>query len=162
MRENREKIFKALRELPGVEPVRDYEKAKPGGFYGGFKVIYNPEELGGLPIEKFVKAMRAEGAPINARLVSSSGPGLEHLRPLFTRGFDLWNHNRGPLGGEWCGLPPFKGYKKGDFPVAERMVNRVITLPAYIDPKEGFLDQYIEAFRKVTSNYEYLLNSANL
>ncbi|MCD6593574.1 DegT/DnrJ/EryC1/StrS family aminotransferase [Candidatus Bathyarchaeota archaeon] len=157
MRENRAKIFSELRKLPGLEPVHDYEKANPGGFYGGFKVIYKPEELGGLPIEKFIEAMRAEGAPIRARMVSSSGPGLEHLHNIFIKGFDLWGHNRGPLGGEWCGLPPFKGYKKGDFPVAEKMMNRVLTLPALIDPKEGFLEQYIKAFKKVTSNYESLL-----
>lgn len=151
--ENQGKIFAALRELPGLEPVHFYPKAKPAGFYGGLKVIYHPEELGGLPAGKFVEAVRAEGAPI-------SGPGighLEHLRTIFTRGFDLWGRGRGPLGGEFCGLPPFKRYKKGDFPVAEGLANRVLTLPAYIEPKEGFLEQYVEAFRKVVANYKSLL-----
>jgi perosamine synthetase len=151
--ENRKKIFDALRELPGLEPVHTYPKSKPAGFYGGLKLIYNPEELGGLPARKFVEAMRAEGASV-------SGPGighLEHLRTIFTRGFDLWGHGRGPLGGEFCGLPPFKVYKRGDFPVAEGLAGKVLTLPAYIDPREGFLDQYIKAFRKVTESYKALL-----
>ncbi len=96
-----------------------------------------------------MEAMKAEGVPI-----STGGIGrLEYLRTIFTRGFDLWGHGRGPLGGEFCGLPPFNVYKRGDFPVSESVMGKVLTLPAYIDPKEGFLDQYIEAFRKVTKNY---------
>jgi len=151
--ENQKEIFDVLRELPGLEPVHTYPKSKPAGFYGGLKLLYNSEELGGLPARKFAEAVQAEGASI-------SGPGvghLEHLRTIFTRGFDLWGHGRGPLGGEFCGLPPFKPYKRGDFPVSESLVDKVFTLPAYIDPKEGFLEQYIEAFRKVCENYEALL-----
>jgi perosamine synthetase len=150
--ENRKKVFDALKELPGVEPVHTYPKSRPAGFYGGLKVIYNPDELGGLPAASFVEAVRAEGAPV-------SGPSLslEHLRKIFAEGFDIWGRDRGPLGGEFFGLPPFQVYKKGDFPVAESLADKVLTLPAYIEPKEGFLDQYIEAFRKVVENYKSLL-----
>jgi dTDP-4-amino-4,6-dideoxygalactose transaminase len=144
--ENRERIFKALRGLPGLEPLRDYEKAKPAGFYGGLKIMYHPEQLDGLHINKFVEALKAEGAPISATRLT-----LEHLRSIFTRGFDLWGHDRGPLGRY------FKVYKRGDFPVAESYADKVLTIPAYIETKEGFLDQYIEAFNKVTSNYGSLL-----
>jgi len=151
--QNRKFLFDALRELPGLEPARDYEKARPAGFYGGLKVIYNPEELGGLAAHRFVEALKAEGAPV-------SGPGLgymEHLRTISRQGFDLWGRGRGPLGGAFFGLPPFQRYKKGDFPVAENLAGRTLTLPAYIEPKEGFLDQCVEAFRKVVSNYKSLL-----
>lgn len=151
--EHRKKVFDAIREFKGVEPVHTYPKSKPAGFYTGLKLLYNPEELGGLPAAKFVEAMNAEGAPIS---VGGIG-GLEYLRTIFTRGFDLWGHGRGPLGSEFCGLPPFTVYKRGDFPVSESVMDKVLTLPAYIEPKEGFLDQYIEAFRKVTQNYEALL-----
>ncbi len=153
--ENRKKLFDALRDIPGVEPVHTYKKSKPAGFYAGLRVIYYPEKLGGLSAKKFVEAMRAEGAPM-----TKGGYGvdqLEHLRIIFTRGFDLWGHSRGPLRDEFLGLPPFKVYKKGDFPVAESIVDKVLTLPAYIEPKEGFLKQYIEAFKKVTANYKFLL-----
>lgn len=153
--EYRKKLFDALRDIPGVEPVHTYKKSKPAGFYAGLRAIYHPEELGGLSVKKFVEAMRAEGAPI-----IKGGYGidqLEHLRMIFTRGFDLWGHSRGPLGGEFLGLPPFKVYKKGDFPVAESLVDKVLTLPAYIEPKEGFVEQYVGAFRKVTANYKFLL-----
>jgi len=144
--ENRSRVFKALKDLPGIEPIRDYEKAKPAGFYGGLKIKYNSEQLDGLSISKFVEAMNAEGAPISASHLT-----LEHLRSIFTRGFDLWGHDRGPLGSD------FRVYKKGDFPVAEGLSDKVLTIPAYIEVKDGFLDQYIDAFRKVTSNYKSLL-----
>jgi len=45
----------------------------------------------------------------------------------------------------------------GARPVSESLADKVFTLPTYIDPKPGFLDQYIEAFRKVTMNYKDLL-----
>jgi len=158
VRENWRKISSALKDLPGLEPVQSYPKAKPVlGMYGGYKIIYHPEELGGLPVEKFVEALKAEGVPVKVRMVSSSGPGLEHMHSIFQRGFDLWGRNRGPLGGEFFGLPPFKGYKWGDFPVAESLLNRVLTIPAYIEPEEGLIEQIIEAFRKVCDNYKQLL-----
>jgi len=144
--ENRERIFKALRGLSGLDPISDYGKAKPAGFYGGLKIKYNPEHLDGLSIDKFVEAMNSEGGPLSATHLR-----LEHLRSIFTRGFDLWGHGRGPLGSD------FKVYKKGDFPVAESFADRVLTLPAYIETKDGFLDQYVAAFGKVISNYKSLL-----
>jgi dTDP-4-amino-4,6-dideoxygalactose transaminase len=144
--ENRERIFKALKDLPGLKPISDYEKAKPAGFYGGLKIKYHQEQLGNLSIDKFVEAVKAEGAPISATHLT-----LEHLRSIFTRGFDLWGHDRGPLGSD------FKVYKRGDFPIAESFVDKVLTIPAYIEQKEGFLDQYIEAFNKVITNYKSLL-----
>lgn len=162
-RRYRDKLYDALNELPGLEPVHVYPKAKNAGFYGGLCVMYHPEDLGGLPIEKFMETIRAEGAPVrsgpNSKFYKQKqGKGkCEHLKFLFTRGFDLWGHDRGPLGGAFLALPPFEGYKKGDLPVAESMMNKELILPAYIEPKEGFLEQCIEAFRKVSANYKLLL-----
>jgi len=150
--EFRRKLFEALDEIPGVKPVKSYPKAKPAGFYGGLKLIYQPDDLDGLPVERYVEALRAEGVPI-----SRYGRKLEHLRMIFRRGFDLWGHGRGPLGGEFLGLPPFKGYKEGDFPVAESLIGRILSIPAYIDPEEGFLEGVIKAFEKVAANHKRLL-----
>ncbi|HEX30063.1 TPA: DegT/DnrJ/EryC1/StrS family aminotransferase [Candidatus Poribacteria bacterium] len=149
--EFRRKLFEALNEIPGVKPVRSYPKAKPAGFYGGLKMIYQPEDLDGLPVERYVEALRAEGVPI-----SRYGRSLEHQRMIFRKGFDLWGHGRGPLGGEFLGLPPFKGYREGDFPVAESLIGRILSIPAYIEPEEGFLEGVIEAFEKVAANYKRL------
>jgi dTDP-4-amino-4,6-dideoxygalactose transaminase len=54
-------------------------------------------------------------------------------------------------------LPPFKPYKPGDFPVAESVAGRILTIPAYIEPEEGFLEQVIHAFEKVAAHYKELL-----
>jgi len=158
--ENRERLFKGLKDIPGVEPVHSYPKAKWHGLYGGWQVILNPKELGGLPPEKFKAALRAEGVPIKGHGWASGHPG-EHLRTIFTRGFDLWGHGRGPLDPRYgfMGLPPFKPYKKGDFPVTENLARRVITIPPYIEPEKGLVEQFIEAFRKVAENYEELLKA---
>lgn len=145
----REAIIKrmnnAFEEIPGLQPLKVYPKAKPGGFYG-FRVLYKPEELGGLPREKFVEALQAEGANV--------GPcryPLHHLLPLFAKGFDFYTGNRGPLSGD------YKGYKRGDLPVTEELHERLLALPVFTDPKEGVVDQYIKAFKKVAENYKSIL-----
>ena len=153
--EFREKIFKEFKELPGLEPEYSYSKAKRISIYGGIKIIYNPDKFEGLSCGRFVDAVKAEGVPL------IKGPGstqkLQHLKPQFAKGFDLWGHNRGPLKGEFLNLPQYKGYKKGDFPIAEHLSENFFTIPTYIEPKEGFLKQCIEAFQKVIKNYKTLL-----
>ncbi|HDH99522.1 MAG TPA: DegT/DnrJ/EryC1/StrS family aminotransferase [Firmicutes bacterium] len=151
--EVRERIFSSLRELPGLEPEASYPKAKRISLFGGLRIIYKPDELGGLPTERFVEALKAEGVPVKGM----GFPYMEHLRKIFREGFDLWGRERGPLGGEFMGLPPFKPYKQGDFPVAEDLNGRVINIPFYIEPEEEFLDQLIGAFRKVVENHRALL-----
>ena len=153
--EYRERVTNEIRKLPGLEPEYTYPKAKRISLYGGIKIFCHPEELNGLACDKFVDAVMAEGVPV------IKGPGstqkLQHRKPLFARGFDLWGHDRGPLKGEFFGLSKYAGYKEGDFPVAERMSKNFFTLPIYIEPKKGFVDQSIEAFRKVIANYKDLL-----
>lgn len=157
MRENWARMAEALREIRGVEPAHHYEKATPAGFHNGHQILYHPDELGGLPGEKFGEAMRAEGAPLKGPQLRPRHPQLEHMRAIFTQGFDLWGHGRGPLGGEFMGLPPFEGYKEGDFPVAESLLEKVFITRSYVEPADGFIDQYVEAFRRVTAGYELLL-----
>ena len=151
--ENREKIFDALRELPGLEPEQTYPKAKRVTLYGGLKVVYHPDELSALPVERFVEAMQAEGAPVRGPGYRHAGSTqkLQHLKGVFARGFDLWGHGRGPLGGDYE-VPP-----KGSFPVAESMDKNFLSIPGYTEAKEGLLDQFIEAFRKVTSGHKALV-----
>jgi hypothetical protein len=133
---HREKLFQALRELPGLKPEESYPKAKRIGLYGGLKIRYYTEELDNLPIEKFITAVRAEGVPISDSGWRHAGfiQQLQHLKPLFTRGFDLWGRNRGPLGDEY--ISP----KKGGFPQAEKADQSFFTLPSFVEPGEGLLD----------------------
>ncbi len=127
-------------EIPGLEPVKILEKARPGGYYG-YRLLYRPEELDGLPVETYLKAIQAEGAQVTA----CDFP-LLHRLPLFAEGFDIYGGNRGPLTGD------YPGYREGDLPVSEAVHRRVLALPAFTDPRPGVLEQYREAFRKVTAN----------
>jgi perosamine synthetase len=150
--EYREALFQALREIPGLAPEKSYPKAKRISLYGGLKIRYQAEALDGLPIEKFIAAVRAEGVPISDPGWKHAGSTqqLQHLKPLFARGFDLWGRNRGPLGNDYC--PP----RKGDFPNAEHADASFFTLPSLIDPEEGLLEQWVTAFQKVVSHRHLL------
>jgi len=146
-------MFDWLSELPGLEPEQSYPKAKRVSTYGGLKVVYHPAELGGLPVERFVAAMQAEGAPVGGPgyRFAGSTQDLQHLKPLFTQKFDFYGRGRGPLSGDFQTLP------KGAYPVAEYMDTNFLTIPSLIEPDPDFLEQFIHAFRKVTMSYKALL-----
>lgn len=150
--EFRQKVFAALQGMPGIEPVCSYPKAKPAGFYAGHPLVYHPEQLHGLPAQRFVEALKAEGVP-----VSLYGRKLEHQKIIFRKGFDLWGRGRGPLGGEFFGLPPFVGYKDGDFPQAEKVVGNILHIRPIIEPAEGLVEQIARAFEKVIAHHQDLL-----
>ncbi|SEP02888.1 dTDP-4-amino-4,6-dideoxygalactose transaminase [Halogranum amylolyticum] len=148
----RKQLFERLADIDAVRTVKTYEKSDSGGFYGGLRVVFQPDEMPGVDAETYVSALQAEG-------VDAGGPGfhyMEHLRYQFKQGYDLWGNDRGPLGGEFCGLPTYEGYSKGDFPVSEELDQRVIILPSYIEPKPGHLDEVVAAFEKLEANAEQL------
>lgn len=145
----RDELFDRLEGLPGVRPVRPYAESETDGLYGGLKIVLDTDDLTVSP-ETFIEALDAEGAPVR-------GPGfayVEHLRTIFRDGYDLWGGGRSPIDGEFCGLPPYEGYQEGDFPVSEDLNERVITVSSYIEPADGFLDQCVRAFEKVSRRYE--------
>jgi dTDP-4-amino-4,6-dideoxygalactose transaminase len=130
-----------LEDIPGLMNIKSYEHAEPGGFYG-FPVRYVPEELGGYPLEKFLKALQEQGLP-DPR---SAYPPL-HLLPLFSKGFDIFTRGRGPLctpemGGD------YRGYSEGDFPVTEQTCSNLIFLPVLSDAVEGAADRILSAIHK--------------
>ena len=143
--EHRAYLRQALEAIPGVHPAASYPKARDGGFYGGYRLIYHPEELGGLDARAYLAAMRAEGVGL-----SNYRDDPEHLRALIQRGFDLYGHGRGPIG------PGAYDHKLGDLPVTEAMLleGRAMRLSPYIEPAEGLLDQIIAAFHKVGAWYQ--------
>lgn len=148
----RRRLFSRLDGIPGIRTVDTYEKSASAGFYGGLRVVYQPADLDGLAVDRYVAALQAEGVEV-------SGPGfayLEHLRYMFREGFDLWGDDRGPLGVEFCGLPPFEGYSEGDYPVSEALDERVLTLPSYIEPPGDLVDNIATAFKKVAVHAESL------
>jgi len=149
LRENVAAIYRGLEGVPGVHPPARYPKAEWAGFYGNPHGIYQPDELGGLPAERFIEALAAEGAPTGGRCYP-----LYHLEPPYAEGMPFYDDGRGPLTGD------YRGYRRGDFPQAEEVHPRIIAFPAPIDPKEGFIEQYCAAVAKVAANYQALLAAA--
>ena len=141
-----EEVEAGLEEIPGVKPVKVYEGAVRGGFYG-FPIIHIPEEQDGLSTEAFVNALREEGLPAHL-----SGYPLLHRLPIFAEGFDLYTRNRGPL----CGDYP--GYKEGDFPVTEKMLETLVFLPVLSDPVPDAAERVLGAIRKVADHAHQLAN----
>ena len=131
-----DKVEAFLKEVPGLEPVQVYEKAERGGYYA-FPIIHNPNEHNGLSTQEFIQLLKNEG--LN---VSNSPYGLLHGLELFSKGFDIFTGNRGPLCGD------YSGYKEGDFPVTEEVFRRLIFLPVLSDPVEGAAEQVIEMISK--------------
>ena len=58
-------LSEMLREVPGVVPAKMYEGCTRNGYHL-FMMRYNAEAMRGLPRERFIEAVRAEGVPISA------------------------------------------------------------------------------------------------
>lgn len=138
--------------LEGVPGLRAHRPAKGsdstmGGWYA-CRGLYFPEELGGLSVTRFCEAVRAEGAP--------TSPGANkplHLHPVFTE-CDIYGHGTPTrIANSTRDVRQYKG----DLPHSEAVGSRTYSLPWFKKFRPEVIDQYVEAFRKVSDNYEALL-----
>lgn len=143
-RRYRNKIYSALSGLIGIDPLYDYPKATPAGFYGGMHFIYRPGDFGGLPVGPFLKALQAEGVLLYRNY------DLVHRLRIFAKGFDLYGRG-GPLTGH------YPGYQQGSLPVTENIHSRIIGMPTFIRETPGYSNQVIAAFKKVVARYAKLV-----
>ncbi len=154
-----QKIIRGLEEVPGIDPLYIYPKAQPGGLFMGLQARYRPEDLGGLPRERYCKALQAEGVRVRAGAYAdafgASAAGVRHFPyhqlPPFSRGFDFYTHGRGPL---WEG---YEGYASSDYPQTRAALSRMLQLPILTDPEDGVVEQFLEAFWKVAKGYKSIL-----
>jgi len=118
-----------------------------------FLVRFNPDYFDGISREKIMKALRAEGV--------EAEPGRPGYIPLHLH----------PLVQEYCSGKkdtPWKRvnagrkieYHKGDFPVAEQRGKERIAIAPFRNVvfDKSILDQYLEAFRKVSRYKDELRN----
>ncbi|MEO2003109.1 MAG: DegT/DnrJ/EryC1/StrS family aminotransferase, partial [Candidatus Poribacteria bacterium] len=148
-----EAVEAGLADLPGVDPMGITPGAERGGFYGFF-VRYDADRANGLPVDRFIAALREEG--LGAR---GNGYPLLHTLPLFADGFDIFTEGRGPLctpemGGD------YEGYSDGDFPVTEEAVSQLVFLPVLSDPVEAAPQRTLDALGKVLRHSEALARTA--
>ena len=138
-----------LEGTPGIAAHRPSKGSGStmGGWYAAHG-LYRPEELGGLSATRFCEALRAEG-------VADAAPGanrLLHLHPLFNVA-DVYGH----------GVPTRIAHsdrdlrqRAGSLPVTEAMPGRVVWIPWFKVPRMELIDEYVEAYRKVSAGYRDL------
>lgn len=125
--------------LPGLKVLRTPQNSGStiGGWYHPL-CFYFPEQLDGLSLEAFTRALRAEG-------IVRSDPGcnfslFEH--PLF---FDTDVYGEGHL----TNITP----AGMDYPVCNRIHERVFSIPWFKQFEKERIDQFTAAYRKVITNY---------
>lgn len=75
---------------------------------------------------KFIEAMRAENIGTSVHFIPL------HLQPFYQKAF---------------------GYRRGDFPVAERVYDRIVSLPLYPGLTRADLDDVVDAVAKIVAHY---------
>ncbi|MQB01784.1 MAG: aminotransferase class I/II-fold pyridoxal phosphate-dependent enzyme [Actinobacteria bacterium] len=145
-REIAARMITALRELPGIVVPRVPPECKPSWYALG--LVYQPDELHGLPVDAIVEALQAEGC-LELDRPGSTRPLNEH--PLFSAPDRLFPS-----------LPQgWPRYRPGQFPHAERLHRNTLKLTVPHDDV-SLADAYVEAFEKVLSNPHELRKDASV
>lgn len=144
-------LSQLLKDIPGIEPPFTKQHVTRGAFYG-YKPLYQQDEMEGLHVEIYVKALQAEGLEIKK-------PGSKplHLLPLFQQMHD------GMYANGWPKKNPFNDripvYKEGDFPKAEFYYSRALSLPTFTSKDDQpLIEQYAQAFWKVYQHRDELIH----
>ena len=139
-----------LSEIPGLTapPVPDYIERV---YYIPGSLLYDPDDLGGLPVDRFVEAFQAEGARILGGTQLRHHGGL-HTQPLFVE-HRHWAFEH-PDNAESTARVQ---YGAGTLPVSDNPPVNRITLPRLPHPTQELLDQYVTAARKVATHAGELL-----
>ena len=121
-----------------------------GGWYNPIG-HYVPEELGGLPVLKFIEAVNAEGG--------QSGRGCNfplHLHPVLNDA-DVY-HDGKPTRIAFADRDVREG--AGSLPVTEALVDRCLGVPWFKHDRPESIERFANAFRKVALQADELLKSA--
>jgi perosamine synthetase len=141
-------LCEQLRQLPGIAVPRPLAGVRPAWY--GLPLIYVPDELSGLPVERIHQALLAEG------LQEADRPGS--TRPL----------NQLPLFGDIGTLFPHHPartqlrYHRGQFPVAEQIHHHTLKLPVWHREEDmPLVHRYVEGFSKVVEHHRDLQRTRN-
>jgi dTDP-4-amino-4,6-dideoxygalactose transaminase len=144
---NLERLQSRIEGLPGIKVFNAPEKVKRT--YYGYLFRYEAEELGGLPMTRFLEALRAEGVEGQGNRYDA----LLHQQPLFQER-DIYGR-----GCPWsCPYADRRiSYDMDDLPVARRIVPTLIDLPTFPNASVDLIDQVAAAITKVTANAGVLM-----
>ncbi len=143
------RFWDLLEDVPGVaahRPPKD-SGSTMGGWYHPLG-HYVPDELGGLPADKFVEALRAEGVPCSA-----GGSSSLHLHPVMNDA-DVYGDGkptRIAFSDRDLRQPP------GSLPVTESLEGLVLGMPWFKHDWPESIERYAAAYRKVAEHANELM-----
>lgn len=142
------RFWDALEGVPGIRPIRVDEStgSNMAGWYNPHGA-YHPEELGGLPVERFCEAVRAE----IGNICWPGGNYCLHTHEFF-RSFDLFN----------AGKPSRIAFNDRDVRLDDEALKPsesrfCFSVPWFKKDIPEWIELYASAFRKVAENYRELL-----
>jgi dTDP-4-amino-4,6-dideoxygalactose transaminase len=150
-----EHLLRALADLPGLSPPRIPAHIQRV-YWESPRVDYDPAEFGGLPVERFVAALQAEGARVRGGAGAQTRRAL-HLTPLFTERAHWAFHH--PANAETMARDP---HRPGTLPVTESPPASRLRLPVLPNASPELLAQYVAAFHKVARGAAALLREPAL
>ncbi len=138
--ENGEYLAAELGKVGGVEPLKRDSRITKRGYYF-FIIRYNSDEFKGLPRDKFIEALNAEGVPCYA----AYGVPL-YKNPAF---------KKENLKGIWAkGISPIPDYEKLYLPVAEKFcTHQQVVLPhTVLMADRSGIQMIIDSITKIKNN----------
>ena len=151
-RHNLDYLSEQLEPIPGIEPPVKAAADSRQAFYS-YKPTYNSAAMEGLPIDIYVKAVRAEGVPLERypmKPLHTQPIFQDEHPPLLTHGAMEHFANEA----RWAKRRPM------NLPNSEAYAARLLALPAYTDPVRPVLDNFAAAFAKVAMHAEQLRDYA--
>lgn len=143
------RFWDGLEGLPGLRahrPPKD-SGSTMGGWYAAHG-LYRPEELGGLSVNRFAEAVRAEGA--------TCSPGANfplHTHPLFHTA-DIYGDGQPTA---IANADRDLRQPLGSLPVTEACTRRCYGIPWFKHDRPELIAEYVLAFRKVVEHADELV-----
>ncbi|MBS1873849.1 MAG: DegT/DnrJ/EryC1/StrS family aminotransferase [Acidobacteria bacterium] len=88
--QNAQYLTSRLKEIPGISPARMYDGCTRNAYHL-YMFRYAPQPFAGMPLDKFLKAVKAEGipagagyGPLNKEPVIEASIGSRHFRKVFS------------------------------------------------------------------------------
>jgi perosamine synthetase len=139
-------LTEELRSIPGLTPVPVTPRSSPAWY--AFPVFFDSEIFAGLTKERFVEAVRAEGAE-EVDIPNSTRPLGDFA--LFQRPQNIYPEYRG-----------FRPVPRDEVPAAYRFHQRVFKLPTWYGPRRmDFARAYVAAIHKVHGQWSSLLDAGS-
>jgi dTDP-4-amino-4,6-dideoxygalactose transaminase len=143
------RFWDLLEDCPGIRPHRVPANADStmGGWYNPLG-HYVPEELGGLPVAKFIEAVNAEGGKTGR---TANKP--LHVHPALNMP-DVYRDGK-PTRIAFSNRDVRQG--PGSLPVSEALAERIFGIPWFKKDKPEQIERFALAYRKVAENAKKLL-----